>query len=291
MSIGGASIGGASIGGGGSTSTDITVSFTTLVTPTFGAPSLTLFDGTVTFTTLVTPIFGAPVLEILELSGAPTYPAGTRADAIRILDGATEVKILSIAGTVPGVTPLAVGGAAGPGKGTLRQDAAGRLLWKAPGATAYGLPHVVASDGSYVVEGTDASKYIRVQVDTSFQVSTPAEAKVHLQDRYNELGPDDVTAGEATSGNVETKTLTLENQSGGHVRSLLVWIDSAVSGLEISDDGSTWVSPTAEGSALAMDADLAPGATDTLYLRRTVSAGASSDASVLHQLHFSHYGV
>ncbi len=221
-----------------------------------------------------------------------THLAGTRSDAIRVLDGATEVQVLSVAGAVPGVTPLAAGGANGVGVGTMRQNPSGTLQWKAPGSSNYGPALTVPVDGSYVLEdGDDASAYIRVQVAVSFQGAAAAEAEVRTQDRFNELGPDDVTAGEASAGDVSSWSVTLENQGAANVRDLLVWLDAAVAGLEISDDNATWVSPTSEGAALAMAADLAPGATDTLYLRRTISAGATSDPDVLHHLHLSWTGI
>lgn len=221
-----------------------------------------------------------------------TYLAGTRSDAIRVLYSGSELQALSVAGAVPGVTPLAAGGANGPGVGTLRQNADATLQWKAPGSSIYGAAVTIPGDGSYVLEdGTDAGAYLRVQVSVAFQAGAAAGAEVRLQDRFNELGPDDVTSGEASAGDVSSWSVTLENQSGCGLEGLTVYIDPAVSGLEVSDDNATWVSPTTLGGALSLAATLAAGGTVTLYLRRTIVAGASSDPDVLNHLHINWTGL
>lgn len=214
----------------------------------------------------------------------PTYHAGQRSDQVRLLDGAAEVQIHGIAGSVPGVTPLAAGGANGPGKGRLRQLADGRLQWRAPSSSTFGAGVTVAAGDFVLEDGTDAGAYLRVNVAPDFVVASPAEAEVHLQDVFNALGPDDVTAAEAVAGAVETKELTLKNFGTAEARDLRVWIDPAVAGLEISDDGVVWVNPTTLGTALNLG-DLLGGASVSLHIRRTIGAGANSDPDVEHVIH------
>ncbi|HUU97011.1 MAG TPA: hypothetical protein VM487_14825, partial [Phycisphaerae bacterium] len=76
---------------------------------------------------------------------------------------------------------------------------------------------------------------------------------------------------------------------GETVSKIRVWLDPAVSGLEISHDDVTYVSPTTEANALELG-DLAPSGTATLYLRRTIAAEAEADPKVLNHLRHSFYG-
>lgn len=221
-----------------------------------------------------------------------TFAAGTRGDRIAVKASGVEVLQLGVAGTIPGVAPLAAGGANGPGTGQLRQLANGRLQWKAPGSSTFGGEIFVGLGGHFLLEdGDDAADWLRVSVTTAFVVAGAADAKVFTQDRFNEVGPDDVTAAEALAGDVSTSTLTLENTSGANVVDLVVWLDPSTVGLEISDDGVSFVTPTTKGTALAMATPLAPGATDTLHIRRTIGAGASSDPDVLNLLPMSWEGI
>jgi len=127
-------------------------------------------------------------------------------------------------------------------------------------------------------------------VDVSELADGPVEAAVTLTDRFgNAIASDDVSAAEASAGDVETYILTLENQSNTILSQLTVWIDPNVSGIAIADDGATWVTPTARAAGLVLP-DLLPAATDSLHLRRTITAGAESSGSVLTLLHFSFRG-
>ena len=216
--------------------------------------------------------------------------AATRADSLRLTLASVEILSLSAVGTIPGVIVLAAAGRNGQGDGMLRSTGDGTLLsWRAPGSATYGLKVDCSSDGTYLLEdGDDHDCWLRVQVYASYLSSTPATARVDLQDRLqNGISSDDVTAAEATAGDVETYTVTLENDAATNLSGLKVWItDPDANTLEISDDNATWVSPTTEETALALP-DLAAGATDTLYCRRTVAAAEPSSPSVLQLLHFA----
>jgi hypothetical protein len=148
-----------------------------------------------------------------------------------------------------------------------------------------------AADGSYLLrDGDDLNKWLRVQVDVSELATGGRDVIVELTDRYNNaVASNDVTASEAAAGDVETYTFDLFNQSPAILSQIRIWIDPAVSGLEISDDGAAWVSPTTRSTALELP-DLAVGATDTLHVRRTVTAGAGPNIGVLSLLRFSWRG-
>lgn len=212
----------------------------------------------------------------------------TRSDALRLYDGADEVLPLSWYGTAPGVRILAASAAnldgARTGKGVL-SCASERLRWAAPGGTP-GDPVDVSADGDYLLEdGSDPDKWLRVNVDAS-ELYRGAGVRVELERvRNNSVSQDDVTAAEATAGDVLTWTLTLTNDSPQEVRDVTAWLDAetVTDGLvEISDDGITYVSPNAEGHGDALTwTSIAASGSETLYFRRTITAGASADSYLL----------
>ena len=220
------------------------------------------------------------------------HPAGTRGDAILVESSAVEVLMAAAAGAIPGLVILATGGGNGPGAGTLRQDAGTKdVSWQAPGSATFGAPIDVAAGGSFVLEdGDDPDSWVRVSVSPTFQAAGAADALAQLQDVYNRVGPDDITAAEATAGAVEVFTLDLTNQSGMEVVGLKAWLDPATVDLEISDDGAVWVTPTTEGTALALG-NLLPAAADILHVRRTIGAASPSDVAVLNLIHLSWVGL
>ena len=221
-----------------------------------------------------------------------TYPAGTRGDGILVEVSGAEVLMLAASGAVPGAIVLAVGGENGPGAGTLRQLADLTLQWRAPSSASFGEAINVSAGGSFVLEdGDSADSWVRVSVSVAYQAAGAIDAVVNLQERHNAAGPDDVTAAEASSGSTETFTATLTNQSGARVDGLVAWLNAATPDLEISDDGATWVSPTTFGTALALDAALEPGDTDTLHFRRTIGASSPSDVEVINLTHLSWIGI
>ena len=205
----------------------------------------------------------------------------------------TELKQLASIGTIDGVAILHVGGKNGTGTGVLRSvTVATRLSWKAPGSSSYGTYVDCSVDGEYVlVDGDDDSKYVRVYVYNSHLSSTPEEGNVYLQDLINnETGSDNVSAAEATAGDVKDYTVAIRNSSGVVVSPIKFWLDPSTSDLEISDDGAVWVSPTTEGTALDWG-ELNPGSARLLHMRRTIAAAASSDTEVLNLLQYSFDGL
>ncbi len=221
----------------------------------------------------------------------PAYPIDQRSDALKLRVSSVEVRSLVSVGTLVGVSVLAIGGSNGKGTGHLKVTEDGALFqWKPPGGS-YGTGTKITANGSYLLEGTDKDKWIRIQVFSSFLPSTVQEYPVYIDETFNTIANDDITAAEASSGLIESYSLELYNSHPANALfDLKAWIDSAVSGIEISDDNATWVSPTSEGAALAMASPLLSGSSDTLYIRRTIGAGASSDPDVLNKLLFSWIG-
>lgn len=198
-----------------------------------------------------------------------------------------EIVHLLAAGTVPGVRVLAVAARNGTGTGHLKTTgAAGTMLsWKAPGSSAFGPEVNVSADASYVLEDPDSAKWLRVQVYKDYLRSGPAQGAVRLYAVYNNgVGHDDVTAAEASAGDVAAYSVTTKNDSTQKLIAPRVWLDAAVSDLEISDDNATWVSPTTEAAALVFP-DLPAGGSDILYLRRTIAAAATFDPKIENLLH------
>jgi len=222
----------------------------------------------------------------------------TEADSLRLTSQGAEIKHLHAVGALPGVVVEAVAAKNGPGVGRLRSSGDGtQVAWKAPGSSAYGTAVTLERDRVYLLEdGDDADKWIRIRALTSY-VGGPSEARVVLEDRYaNGVGHDDVTAAEASAGNVATYQIGLHNASASTLTGITVWLDPATVNLEISADNSTWVAPTSEATGLAF-ADLPANSSHTLYLRRTITAGAAADPAVLVRLHLcftadavKHYG-
>jgi len=192
------------------------------------------------------------------------------------------------AGEIPGVVINYVAGRNGVGTGELTHAMGAGLTWKAPGSARVGVAVAVAVDGEYLLEdGEDPNKWLRVEVKTAY-LRPGSATRVFLDDWYNLLGPDEVTAAEAAAGLIDKRTMQLSNVGSAWLRDVRVWIDSAATGLEISDDDATWVTPTTEAAALLLG-DMVPDPFTwvTMYLRRTIAAGAASNPKVLNELHFS----
>lgn len=224
----------------------------------------------------------------------PTTLAGTHADGLRIQVSSVDVVHLALVGTIRGVTPLAAAGKNGPGTGQIQSVvAAGAPVgfqWAAPGGV-FGPMTYAPATGDYVVEdGADAGKWIRVHVDLTWLPGAAEVGDVYLKDRYNELGPDDVSATNAAAGIVETVTLTILNASPDRVRNVVAWLGASAAGLAISPDNVTFTSPTTEGAGISLGT-IAKGASAPLYLRRTITAGASPSPSILNQLELSWNGL
>lgn len=213
--------------------------------------------------------------------------------ALELSISSIELEHLDVLGTVPGVIPLLAAARNAPGMARLRTTGDGTdLQFKAPGSATWGPVVTVTANGEYLAhDGDDFDKWLRVYAYLPYLPDGHAESRVMLNQRYGVgIADDDVTASEASAGDVATYQITMTNNWTRTLTDLCAWIDPAVVDLEISDDGSTWVSPTTRFAALEFP-DLAASATDILHLRRTITAGAASTPAVLNQLHLSFCGL
>lgn len=216
----------------------------------------------------------------------------TRSDGLRAKVSSVEVLSLATLGTISGVSVTAAAGRCGEGTARVRYRSGLGLSFMAPGSATWGPDVDVSAGGDFLLEdGDDEHKWARVTVSAAYLLDGQ-EGTVALVDLYNALGPDDVSAAEASSGAVETLTLTLEAASPHGVQGLKAWLGSSAPGLELSDDNATWVTPDSEIHADVVElGDLAASATTTLYVRRTISAAASHDPDVLNVLEFAWDGA
>ncbi len=238
-------------------------------------------------------LLGAPNAYILPgLSEGVHLPEARHGDALRLKLAGVETESLIAVGTIPGVAVLAAGGRNGPGIGCLRASGDGTLLsWRAPGSNRFGSTTDCSVDGNYLLEdGRYPGKWLRVQVYNSYVNPGEAEAKVFLADVYgNGPGHDDLSAAEATAGAVEDYTITMANDSPMDILNVKALLEVGTARImEISSDDANYYAPTFEDHLNALSwARIASGASETLYLRRTITAGAGSDSGVLNHLQFA----
>lgn len=210
----------------------------------------------------------------------------TRNDSImfRVAGTSNEVQHLTAIGTIPGVVVLEAAARNMPGAGRLRSVGDGtRLSWRAPGSSTFGAPERIEADTVIQLEdGEDTTKYVRVQVYKSWLAIEPTEARVYLADRYeNAPGHDDVTAAEASTGNVEAYVVDIANVSASIISDFDVWLQPDTPfHLEIGTNGTTWQAPVVEANALRLP-DLPVGGTTQLHIRRTVAANEPSNPDIL----------
>ncbi|MCG8407569.1 MAG: hypothetical protein MI923_20420 [Phycisphaerales bacterium] len=215
-----------------------------------------------------------------------------RSDALRWMKSGVEIQSLLAISAIEGVVVAFVAGSNGPGLGSLRNLGTNlkRLQWRAPGSQVYGPGVMVESGNTYVLEdGEDPNKYARARVVDANRIPNGAEASIHLAVRYeNGLSDADVTAAEASAGDVREYTIDLENVSARTVRDVTVWIVGPLNGLKISDDGATWVEPDSEVHADALSfSSIAAGASVTVHCQRTTAMGAGSDPAIERALRAS----
>ena len=214
--------------------------------------------------------------------------AATRADSLRFKLSDVKVAQLEAVGSIPGIHILHVAAKNGLGVGRLRTSLDGKSAsWRAPGGTSVRTPIDLSTDGSYILEdGDDPDKFVRVQITASALTSVPIDAEVIVRDLYNNaIASDDVTAAEASAGDQENYSFDLTNDSADDASNVRLWIDAAISGIEVWS-GFVWVSPTDEASSVDLGSILS-GSSTLIRVRRTISAGASADPAVLTHLHFT----
>ncbi len=207
-------------------------------------------------------------------------------DLLRIEIDSVEVCHLTAVGTIPGIVVTLAAARNGPGLGAL-QNAAGSLSWRAPGSDTFGDPVDGSAGGTFVLcDGEDDDKWIRITVYQNF-LESGSQADVALADRYNNgVAAADVTAEEASAGDVLDYSITLRNPANRPATDVSAWLDAACDPrTSLSLDGVAWSRPT-ESSTMAIPA-IAAGESVPIYLRRTVAEGEPADPRQLVFLHFS----
>lgn len=216
--------------------------------------------------------------------------AGTRSDALRLEISGNELAFMRSVGALSGVVVLAVAALNGPGSGRLICNG-GQLQWKAPGSDEAGTAVNVSAGGTFLLEdGEDATKWIRVEVYEEY-LPTAGEAVVLIQDAYNDFADGDIEAADALAGVVVTQQYTIHNVSADAAENVRLWINPAASGaefLEVSDDGLAFVAPDDEEHAdVLVWASIAGGATESVWVRRTIPAAQAHAIDVLTHLELS----
>ena len=178
-----------------------------------------------------------------------------------------------IVGGIPGAYVIKASGLSGPGIGRLKSEGPlGQLIsWKAPGSSNFGVPVLCDADDSYLLEdGDDSDKWVTLAIVASFLEPHPSESPLHLTDAFNtSVASDDVSAAEASAGDVHTYGVSMLNVSGVTLTRIRFWLDAAVADLEISEDDVVFVSPTTEATGLAFP-NISRSGVDTLFFKRTI---------------------
>lgn len=165
---------------------------------------------------------------VLYLTGAGS-DGGAQADpdaALGNFRGSTEVIGLTVSGitNITGLSNVFASGNNGAGNGTLEFDTTLGLRWTAPSGTA-GAWVAIAADGDFMMEdGTDPNSYLRVTVTFASLPGSNQSDSVLLVDAYNKQF-DNVSSGEASSGDTEYRALGAMNDNAGSITTVKVWID------------------------------------------------------------------
>lgn len=220
-------------------------------------------------------------------------PAARRGDALRIEVSSVEALSHIAVGTLHGVAILAVAGKNGPGTGLLRASGDGTYLsWRAPGSDRFGSTVVCDADGDYMLEdGNYPDKFIRVNVSVDYLAPGASDAKVYIKDIYdNGFAQADITAAQASAGNVAVTALGLHNDGPMDILNMKCWLGTVglVGIIELSTDNANYYAPTFEDHVDVIEfARIAAAGDETLYIRRTITAGAVSDPAFLNHLEFA----
>lgn len=183
--------------------------------------------------------------------------------------------LVGMLGPVSGVHVALVGGNNGPGAGELLYDHAGLLSWRAPWSTSFGVPVDVSAGGDFfLADGADLDKWIMVTVTAADLPDRPAGGRVHLYDLYNSA----LGGVNASPEDTDDWTVYLKNYSGLNIQQLAIWLDSQQPAnrwltLQIAAGASGQPFNEADARAIWPYASVAPGASLTLNLSRTIPAG------------------
>ena len=175
--------------------------------------------------------------------------------------------------------------------GTMTMGADGLLSWTAPESSTAG-PGVDVSAGGYFLleDGSDPSAWLWIQIFPAY-LPTAGQWSVYIEDQYSAVGLGDLSAANAAAGLVTTTEFGLLNVTLYPVTNLLMWIGTITTNLQISQDGTNYYTPTSSTDAHVLSwSSLASNATANVWLKRTITAGASSNPLILNQLEWQWTG-
>jgi len=215
----------------------------------------------------------------------------TRADALQLRDVTTDTEIVNLTavGAVSGTVVTFAAGTNGPGAGRLKAEGS-VVAWRPPGASDYGPPVDVAAGGSFLLEGGDPAKFVRLTSTPAWLPAGAETARVLLADRYDNYVAvgDNIDHGTHAVFTSIKRQLQLKNISPQKLYDVRVWLDPTAYKAEISLTDSGYSSPTTEAAALQVG-DMVPGATQSLWVQ--VSAALiippldDPDPEVLNWIH------
>jgi hypothetical protein len=218
---------------------------------------------------------------------------GTRNDGLRLQLSGVDVNFMRVdsASLLPGVVILAAAARNGPGQGLLIASPAG-LTWQAPGSSTPGPIVSVPADGVYMLEdGSDPSQWIRVQCYAAY-LPDSGGATIDIGDSYNALGPDDVSAANASAGITETVEFTLKNLTANTIATVKLWLDPATANITVSSDGTNYYDPTSPSDAHVLTwASIAAGASVNLWIKRIIPSSTSYSPSISNLLQWQWNGL
>ena len=244
------------------------------------------------------------------LRAMPVDPARLTADALRVyLTGAvsdggdqadpdaslggfrasTEARSFGVVGAVQGLTVLRVGEGAVAGVANLEVDASGNAAWRGQGETARGALTTLPINADVVLPtgGAQPASFVRVRRTA---VLTPGARALHLVDLYNGVvGLGNVANAARAAGDVRHRALMLRN-----VAPYPVALALASSQLDLASEtpvagaiqtiATDDVAPAGLSWAGTAAVTLAPGDSVGLWIRRTITAGASGAARVENEI-------
>jgi len=213
--------------------------------------------------------------------------AGTGADGLRLELSSAEVPFMRVVGAIAGVVVLATAAQNGVGSGRLICND-GLLQWQAPGSNTPGTAVDCSAGGTFLLlDGESISKWIRIEVYEDY-LPAAGQATVLLQDAFNDFGLGDVDAADALAGQVETVEFELHNVSPDEALSVNLWLDPLASGfdaLEVSQNGVDFYAPDSQDHADVLAwASIAAGASESVWVRRTIPAAEASAPELLNHL-------
>jgi len=247
-----------------------------------------------------------------HLTGAVTA-GGSQPDANHSLGhwySSSEVLALGhvLVNSLSGIRIDHVSWANGTGNGLLESTTADTVAWTAPSGTQGAEVTIANGETKILEDGADSNKYVRVRRTSATDLSLSVCTVVLTEVYNNVIGMDNVESTEAASGLVSYRCVMVRNVSVLTLTNIKIWIDEDTAGLALGwevpiGDGSLgndqtgigdgdepagvdWNTGTTAGTGLQL-ASLTAGSNYGLWIRRTISPGASASTGILTSVHWS----